>query len=199
MIIIIDNYDSFTYNLVQYFKQMDKSVLVYRNDQVTVKEIYQNKPNLIVLSPGPGSPEEGGVCRKILREFSQTIPILGVCLGHQLIVDYFGGKVEKGAKPMQGKVTQMSHDGRTVFEATPSPLRVTRYHSLHTPSHLLPTSLEVSAVSEDGVVMAVRHRSLPIEGIQFHPESIMTEYGFEMLENVLKSAIAYRSKKAGMV
>ncbi len=193
MILILDNYDSFTYNLVQYFKQIDKDVKVYRNDQTSIECIKKLNPDFIVLSPGPGSPTETGVCRDVLEHFHKTIPILGICLGHQLIVDFFGGTVREGARPMHGKVTRINHDGNSVFRDIPENVQVTRYHSLHTPAKELPNTLEVSAVSEDGVVMAVRHRTLPIEGIQFHPESIMTDYGYQMLVNAYHSAVSKSS------
>ncbi|MGI8313571.1 anthranilate synthase component II [Halobacillus mangrovi] len=195
MILIIDNYDSFTYNLVQYFKQLDNHVVVYRHDKVTVARIEEADPDLIVLSPGPGHPEESGVCKEVVDVFHQKTPILGICLGHQLIVDYFGGKVAKGHRPMHGKVSAVTHDGRTVFEGMETPLNVTRYHSLITPAENLPLSLEVSARTTDGVVMAIRHKELPIEGLQFHPESILTESGFEMLENVYRNALAIRNRQ----
>ncbi|WP_089751587.1 anthranilate synthase component II [Halobacillus alkaliphilus] len=193
MILILDNYDSFTYNLVQYFKQIHENVKVYRNDQISIEGIKDLNPDFIVLSPGPGSPKETGICRDVLKQFHQTTPILGICLGHQLIVNFFGGKVREGGSPMHGKVTKINHDGDTVFRNIPAAVQVTRYHSLHTPPEELPPMLEVSAVSQDGVVMAVRHRNLPIEGIQFHPESIMTDYGFQMLINAYQSAISKSS------
>ncbi len=197
MIVIIDNYDSFTYNLFQYFQQMTEDVQVYRNDQVTTRELWEMRPTLLVLSPGPGHPGETGISADVLREFSGKIPILGICLGHQLIVDFFGGGVVKGQQPMQGKVTMIRHDGQTIFEHLPPSFRVTRYHSLVTPADRLPESLEVCATSEDGVVMAVRHRHLPIEGIQFHPESIMTEYGYEMLFSAYKRAETFSKEGVG--
>ncbi|MCA0971215.1 aminodeoxychorismate/anthranilate synthase component II [Halobacillus litoralis] len=195
MIIIIDNYDSFTYNLFQYFQQMTEEVRVYPNDQLTIHDVEQHDPDLIVLSPGPGNPDETGISREVLTAFSGRVPILGICLGHQLIVDFFGGSVEKGEKPMQGKVTRVTHDGNTIFSGLPETLRVTRYHSLITPEEKMAACLEVSARSEEGVVMAVRHQSLPIEGIQFHPESIMTEYGYDMLEKAYEAALLYRKEK----
>lgn len=199
MILLIDNYDSFTYNLVQYFKQIEENVVVYRNDQITVPEIEQMDPDLIVLSPGPGHPAETGVCRDVLHRFHKRTPILGICLGHQLIVEYFGGSVAKGERPMHGKVTPIMHDGRTVFEQLPDFIQVTRYHSLQTPERHLPDSIEVSAKSEDGVVMAVRHQLWPVEGIQFHPESILTEHGFEMLRNAYRKALEVRPSQAKVV
>ncbi|MBH0230411.1 anthranilate synthase component II [Halobacillus yeomjeoni] len=193
MIWIIDNYDSFTYNLVQYFKQIEDDVVVCQNDRTTIQEIETNHPDLIVLSPGPGNPQETGISREVINHFKGTIPILGICLGHQLIVDYFGGEVTKGERPMHGKVTPILHDGKTIFKDLPEKVGVTRYHSLQTPWKTLPEDLEVSARTEDGVVMAVRHVDLPIEGIQYHPESIMTDYGFEMLKNAYENALTYKT------
>ncbi|WP_226581758.1 anthranilate synthase component II [Halobacillus litoralis] len=195
MITIIDNYDSFTYNLVQYFQQMDSEVIVKRNDEWSVQEIQAIDPDLIVLSPGPGRPEESGVSKAVLQSLGKDIPILGICLGHQLIVETFGGLVEKGARPMHGKVSKMTHDGRTLFHGLPNQVNVTRYHSLEAVRQNLPEVLEVSASSGDGVIMGVRHCSLPIEGIQFHPESILTQYGFEMLWNQYEQALQFRSKQ----
>ncbi|UOR11038.1 anthranilate synthase component II [Halobacillus amylolyticus] len=195
MIVMIDNYDSFTYNLFQYFKQLDDDVSVFRNDQVTIDEIEQLDADLIVISPGPGQPDGTGVCYEVLSHFSRTTPILGICLGHQMIVEFFGGKIEKGLRPMHGKVTMITHDGKSVFHKLPCSLKVTRYHSLHTPAEELPLSLEISSMSEDSAVMGVRHHIYPVEGIQFHPESILTEYGFQMLENAYKQALVFREKK----
>ncbi|RWZ58799.1 aminodeoxychorismate/anthranilate synthase component II [Halobacillus fulvus] len=199
MIVIIDNYDSFTYNLVQYFKQMTEEVLVFRNDRISVEQMEEIDPHMIVLSPGPGHPSEVQICREIMQAFGEQTPILGICLGHQVIVDFYDGKVTKGDRPMQGKVTPITHDGKTVFENIPSAIEVTRYHSLQTPAESIPHCLVISAMSDDGVVMAVRHQYLPVEGIQFHPESIRTEYGYEMLENAYRRACDFKLKKAEMV
>lgn len=199
MILIIDNYDSFTYNLVQYFKQITDDVVVCRNDEWTLEKVRQSDPDLIVLSPGPGSPQETGISRDVLEHFHGTTPILGICLGHQLIVDFFGGEVTKGDRPMHGKVSTIIHDRKTVFMNLPEKLRVTRYHSLQTPIESLPNDLEVSAVTDDGVVMAIRHNRYPIEGIQYHPESILTEYGFDMLNNAYKRALTYRNRSLDVV
>nr|WP_085506746.1 aminodeoxychorismate/anthranilate synthase component II [Thalassobacillus devorans] len=188
MVVIIDNYDSFTYNLVQYFRQMDEQVLVYRNNQVTVKELQRLGPDLIVLSPGPGRPEDTLGNQVILDTFHALIPILGVCLGHQAIVTYFGGNVVKGARPVHGKVSKIIHDYHGAFRNLPSPSLVTRYHSLVAERNTMPESLMVTAETEDGVVMGVRHKKYPIEGLQFHPESILSETGLQMLENVYRNA-----------
>ncbi|UOQ95272.1 aminodeoxychorismate/anthranilate synthase component II [Halobacillus shinanisalinarum] len=195
MIVMIDNYDSFTYNLFQYFKQLDEDVTVFRNDQVTIAEIEGLDAELIVISPGPGHPADTGICREVLSHFFRTTPILGICLGHQMIVEFFGGKIEKGVRPVHGKVSAVTHDGKSVFHKLPCSLKVTRYHSLQTPAEELPLMLEISSMTEDSVVMGVRHHIYPVEGIQFHPESILTECGFQMLENAYKQALAFREKR----
>ncbi|MGR9048307.1 anthranilate synthase component II [Halobacillus faecis] len=195
MIIIIDNYDSFTYNLAQYFKQMDSEVIVKRNDEWQIEEIRSLEPNLIVLSPGPGRPEESGICQEVLHHFGGEIPLLGICLGHQLMVEHFGGIVLKGNQPMHGKVTTITNDGRTMFHKLPGSFRVTRYHSLQADLPSLPEILEVTALSEDGVIMGVRHRDKMMEGIQFHPESILTEYGYDLLQNFYDRAVRYKASR----
>ncbi|WP_101842220.1 aminodeoxychorismate/anthranilate synthase component II [Halobacillus sp. Marseille-P3879] len=195
MIVIIDNYDSFTYNLVQYFKQMEERVVVYRNDEITLAQLILQKPTLLVLSPGPGHPGETGICKKALQHFAGSVPVLGVCLGHQLIVEHFGGRTIEGEQPVHGKVTRITHDGRSVFQDLPTPIKVTRYHSLLASLEEMPICLEISAMSEDSVVMAVRHNKFPVEGIQFHPEAILTEYGYEMLENVYTNAVRFMKQK----
>ncbi|QSS98563.1 aminodeoxychorismate/anthranilate synthase component II [Pontibacillus sp. ALD_SL1] len=183
MIIMIDNYDSFTYNLFQYIQMGGYEVEVYRNDQITIEEIEALTPEAIVLSPGPGSPREAGICLSIVRHFFNKIPILGICLGHQVIVEAFGGVVVKGSRPMHGKVTSIHHDRRGVYKGLPSPTAVTRYHSLVAQSKRMPSVLEVTSHSEDGAIMGVRHKKYPIEGIQFHPEAILTSRGYDMLQN----------------
>ncbi|MBB6453518.1 anthranilate synthase component 2/para-aminobenzoate synthetase component 2 [Salirhabdus euzebyi] len=193
MIVIIDNYDSFTFNLVQYFKKIDTKVQVYRNTDITMEELKQINPDLIVFSPGPGTPADSGICKDILHTFQRSIPILGVCLGHQTIVEFFGGKIKKGKQPMHGKVTTIEHNGVGLFRGIPSPSKVTRYHSLIATE--LPKELETTALSEDGAVMAITHRTLPIYGIQFHPESILTEFGYEMLVNCYQLAINWQEGK----
>ncbi|MCT2535965.1 aminodeoxychorismate/anthranilate synthase component II [Aquibacillus koreensis] len=200
MIVIIDNYDSFTYNLVQYFKQLTSDVLVFRNDDTSVEQITELEPDLIVLSPGPGDPTESGICPEVVDYFYRDTPILGVCLGFQVIVDYFGGKVEKGKSPMHGKVTLMDHDQQGVFKELSSPSKITRYHSLvASPAHI-PSQLKVSATAADSAIMGVRHVDFPIEAIQFHPESILTENGFTMIKNSYELAIKWkhdRGEKSG--
>ncbi|MFD1019808.1 anthranilate synthase component II [Thalassobacillus hwangdonensis] len=193
MIVIIDNYDSFTYNLYQYYLQLDTDVVVRRNDDITIEEVSDYEPDLIVLSPGPGTPAKAEFSARVLENFACKIPVLGVCLGHQVIVEYFGGKVIKGLEPVHGKVSEITHDKRTLFEDIPSPTPVTRYHSLTADEASIPEDLEVSARTLDGTIMAVRHRHLPVEGIQFHPESIMTKSGFLMLKNHFEQALKRKS------
>ncbi|MBW1980954.1 MAG: aminodeoxychorismate/anthranilate synthase component II [Deltaproteobacteria bacterium] len=185
MILMIDNYDSFTYNLVQYFGLLGVEVQVHRNDQVTIKDVEILRPKRLVISPGPGTPETAGIIVPLIKRFYQDMPILGVCLGHQALGVAFGGEVVHAARLMHGKTSEIRHDGQGVFRNLPDPFTATRYHSLaiHRPS--LPDCLEISAESEDGEVMAVRHRQYPVEGIQFHPESILTEQGMNILRNFL--------------
>lgn len=197
MIIIIDNQDSFTYNLVHYFEQLDQTVLVFQNDELTAKQIENLMPDLIVLSPGPGRPAAKGASREVLTELNGKIPILGVCLGHQTIIEHFGGRVVKGSQPMHGKVSLMTHDSTGLFAGISNPTTVTRYHSLAAEEVTLPDCLAVTARSEDGAVMAVRHLELPIEGIQFHPESIMTAEGFHMLKNSYRLAKQWKENQKG--
>ncbi|MBM7571008.1 anthranilate synthase component II [Aquibacillus albus] len=195
MIIIIDNYDSFTYNLVQYYKQLDPDVHVYRNDEISISNIDRLNPDIIVLSPGPGKPTESGNCKEIVSKFHKTIPIFGVCLGFQLIVEFFGGKVIKGEQPMHGKISNIHHIQDGVFNSIPNPTKVTRYHSLIADSTSIPEELVVTARTNDGVIMGVRHLKHPIEGIQFHPESILTEHGFQMIENHYHIARTWKAKR----
>ncbi|WP_186578202.1 anthranilate synthase component II [Aquibacillus kalidii] len=192
MIVIIDNYDSFTYNLVQYYKQITKDVIVFRNDEVTIQQLSEINPDLIVLSPGPGNPTESGLCKQIVHHFHSSIPIFGVCLGFQIIAEYFGSSIVKGIKPMHGKVTNVQHDGNGIFWGISSPTKVTRYHSLIAKGDTIPDDLIVSSCAVDGAVMGVRHRRFPVEGIQFHPESILTEKGFKMIENSFNQALQWK-------
>lgn len=188
MILILDNYDSFTYNLAQSIGRRDK-VVVKRNDEITLNEVEKLKPSGIVISPGPGHPhneKDFGVCGPVLRELSQRIPTLGVCLGHQGIVDQYGGKVVHAREPLHGKYSNVKHDGKGVFAGLPNPLRVVRYHSLIAESTSLPDELIVTARA-GGEIMGVRHKTLPIEGVQFHPESIGTQAGQHLIDNFLKS------------
>lgn len=183
MILVIDNFDSFTFNLVQYLRQIGLEVLVRRNDEVTEEEVGKMRPEAILISPGPGNPDTSGICLEIVRRFHREIPILGVCLGQQVIAQALGGHVGKGSSPVHGKTSLITHDGRGVFSGLPSPLRVARYHSLVVDEDRLPGNLEVSARTADGEVMAIRHTVYPVEGVQFHPEAILTEKGLEMLGN----------------
>ena len=197
MIIIIDNQDSFTYNLVHYFEQLNQTVLVFQNDELTAQQIEKFMPDLIVLSPGPGRPGESGATREVLTELSGRIPILGVCLGHQTIIEHFGGRIVKGSQPMHGKVSVLMHNGDGLFTGISNPTTVTRYHSLVAEEGTLPGCLSVTARSEDGAIMAVRHQNLPIEGIQFHPESILTMEGFHMLKNSYEFAKQWKENQKG--
>ncbi len=187
MLLVIDNYDSFTYNLVQYLGELGAEIVVRRNDEVTVDEIADTlRPSRILISPGPGTPREAGVSLRVLKEFAGRIPMLGVCLGHQAIGEAFGGQVVRAPVPVHGKVATITHDGKTVFRNLPATLEVGRYHSLIVERRTLPACLEISAETGDGVIMAMRHRELPLEGVQFHPESILTTHGKQMLANFLE-------------
>ena len=185
MVFILDNYDSFTYNLVQYLGELGAEVQVGRNDQFTVEQIDALKPERIVLSPGPCTPQEAGISIPLVRHFAGKIPILGVCLGHQAIGAAFGGRIVRAPRLMHGKTSAVEHDGRTIFRGIRSPMTCTRYHSLIVSEDGLPEELQISARSE-GLIMGLRHRSFPIEGVQFHPESVLTEDGMRLLANFLK-------------
>ncbi|MDQ0429345.1 anthranilate synthase/aminodeoxychorismate synthase-like glutamine amidotransferase [Planomicrobium stackebrandtii] len=196
MIIIIDNQDSFTYNLVHYFEQLDGKVLVFQKNELTATQIEALGPDLIVLSPGPGRPAADGASPEVLRKLSGRIPIFGVCLGHQTIIEHFGGRIVKASTPMHGKVSMLTHDGKGLFNGISNPSAVTRYHSL-VAEEPLPECLSVTARSEDGAIMAVRHHTLPVEGIQFHPESILTVEGFAMLKNSYEHAKQWNANNKG--
>jgi anthranilate synthase component 2 len=185
MLLMIDNYDSFTFNLVQYLGELGADVHVYRNDAITLDQVEAWAPERIVISPGPCTPAEAGITLPLIRRFSGRIPLLGVCLGHQAIGAAFGGKVVRAAKVMHGKLDQVMHDGRGVFDGIASPVTVTRYHSLAIERSSVPACLEVSARTADGEIMGVRHREHAVEGVQFHPEAILTEHGHAMLRNFL--------------
>lgn len=185
MLLMIDNYDSFTYNLVQYFGELGEEVCVYRNDQLTTDEIEAMAPDHIVISPGPCTPNEAGVSVETILAFAGRIPILGVCLGHQSIGQAFGGRVVRAGQLMHGKTSQIHHRGQGVFRGLPSPFTATRYHSLVIERETLPDCLEVTAWSEDEEIMGVRHKTHAVEGVQFHPESILTEHGHALLKNFL--------------
>jgi anthranilate synthase/aminodeoxychorismate synthase-like glutamine amidotransferase len=193
MILMIDNYDSFTYNLVQYLGEMGEELRVVRNDTITVAGIARIKPASIVISPGPGRPEDAGVSCAVIRKFAGKIPILGVCLGHQAIGHVFGGKVRRAERLMHGKTSPVYHNGENLFRGMPNPFTAARYHSLLVDRKLLPKSLKLTAWTEEGEVMGVRHLEYPVEGVQFHPESIMTQDGKILLKNFLALARAWRA------
>jgi len=190
MIFVLDNYDSFTYNLVQLLGELGAELEVERNDQVTVSEIESRAPEALVLSPGPGRPADAGILIETVRHFAGKVPILGVCLGHQAIGEVFGGRVISAPSLVHGKTTEVSHDGRTIFAGLPRPFLAGRYHSLVVDPGAVPSSLEVSATTADGVVMGLRHKRFPIEGVQFHPESILTTDGPKLLKNFLELVAA---------
>jgi anthranilate synthase component 2 len=185
MLLMIDNYDSFTYNLVQYFGELGEDVQTYRNDEITLEKITQLKPDRICISPGPCTPHEAGVSVPLLQHFAGKLPILGVCLGHQSIGSAFGGKVIRAQEVMHGKTSPIEHTGVGIFKDLPSPFTVIRYHSLAIERASLPDHLEVTAWTADGEIMGVRHKNFPIEGVQFHPESILSEHGHALLKNFL--------------
>ncbi|WP_226677519.1 aminodeoxychorismate/anthranilate synthase component II [Rossellomorea aquimaris] len=194
MILMIDNYDSFTYNLVQFLGELGEELIVKRNDEITLDEIEALCPDYLMISPGPCSPNEAGISLEAIRTFAGKIPIFGVCLGHQSIAQVFGGDVVRAERLMHGKVSPMIHDGKTIFEEMPDGFNATRYHSLIVKRETLPECFDISAQTAQGEIMAIRHKYLPIEGVQFHPESIMTEQGKRLLLNFLN---AY--KKVGLV
>jgi para-aminobenzoate synthetase component 2 len=186
MLLMIDNYDSFTYNLVQYLGELGQELKVYRNNKITIPEIEKMHPDRIVISPGPCTPKEAGISIEVIKHFTGKIPILGVCLGHQSIGDAFGGDVIRAPYLMHGKTSMIHHDGRTIFAGLPNPFEATRYHSLIIKRETLPAVLEVSAWTDDGIIMGVRHKQYKLEGVQFHPESILTNAGKDLLRNFLK-------------
>ena len=196
MILVIDNYDSFTYNLVQYLGELGESPEVHRNDRITPEEIEGMAPEAIILSPGPGKPGEAGVCPELVRRFAGRFPILGVCLGHQVIAHVFGGKVVRAGRLMHGKTSPILHDGKTLFRGMPSPFAAMRYHSLIVDRKSLPADLLVSAETPEGEVMALRHRDYPLEGVQFHPESVLTRDGKRLLTNFLDAHLPGRPARA---
>ncbi|MEP6902894.1 MAG: aminodeoxychorismate/anthranilate synthase component II [Actinomycetota bacterium] len=186
MLLVIDNYDSFTYNLVQYLGELGAEMQVRRNDEVSLDEIENDlKPEKILISPGPGTPDDAGISLKVLEKFGKTVPILGVCLGHQAIGQIFGGKVIRAPEPVHGKPVEICHDGKTIFKDLNYRFRAARYHSLVVERESLPEALEISATSPDGLIMALRHKIYKIEGVQFHPESILTKDGKKLLQNFL--------------
>jgi anthranilate synthase/aminodeoxychorismate synthase-like glutamine amidotransferase len=185
MILLLDNYDSFTYNLAQFLGQLGEKLEVHRNDQITLDQIAAKKPQRIVISPGPGTPEDSGICVEVIRRFSGEIPILGVCLGHQAIGHAFGGKVIRAPEIMHGKTSRIHHDNKTIFKELPQDFVATRYHSLIVEEKSLPVDLEISAKT-DGIIMGLRHRKMLVEGVQFHPESVLTDVGMQLLKNFLE-------------
>jgi anthranilate synthase/aminodeoxychorismate synthase-like glutamine amidotransferase len=194
VVLVVDNYDSFTYNLVQYLGELGESVLVHRNDEITLEDVTTLAPLAAVLSPGPGRPAEAGICKELLLELGPTLPTLGVCLGHQCLGEVFGGEVRRASRVMHGKVSPVLHHEQSVFRGIPSPFAATRYHSLVVDRDSLPAELEVTAWTEDGTVMGLRHRQHPLAGVQFHPEAILTEHGHVLLANFLQDARAWRNR-----
>jgi anthranilate synthase component 2 len=190
MLLMIDNYDSFTYNLVQYLGELGEDVVVRRNDELTLDEIEAMRPQRIVISPGPCTPNEAGISVPLIERFAGEIPLLGVCLGHQSIGQAFGGRIVHAKSLMHGKISAISHTGRGVFRDLPNAFQATRYHSLVIERETLPECLEITAWTDDGEIMGVRHKTLPVEGVQFHPESILTEYGHELLRNFIEERAA---------
>ncbi len=186
VLLMIDNYDSFTYNLVQYLGELGEELAVYRNDKITIEEMEALRPDRIVISPGPCTPKEAGISVAAIRHFAGKLPILGVCLGHQSVGAAFGAKIVGAGRLMHGKTSEIRHDGRSLFEGLPNPFVATRYHSLVILRESLPDTFEITAESEDGEIMGVRHKSLALEGVQFHPESILTAVGHDLLRNFLK-------------
>ncbi len=185
MLLLIDNYDSFTYNLYQYLSELGEEVQVFRNDKISLEEMERLAPELIVISPGPGTPQQAGISNDVIKHFGRRLPVLGVCLGHQCIGYSVGGKVAGAGEIKHGKSSLIHHDGRGLYEGLPNPFPAIRYHSLAVMSDGLPDCLEISAWTENGIIMGLRHRKYPIEGVQFHPESIMTEIGKDLLKNFI--------------
>jgi len=196
MILVIDNYDSFTYNLVQYLGELGAEPVVRRNDALTVAEIQRAGYEGIVISPGPGRPSGAGISLQVIRELAGKAPILGVCLGHQAVGEAFGGSVVRAPRPIHGKASEVRHNGNGVFRGLESPIKVARYHSLLVERPSLPKELEITAETDDGLIMGLRHRSLPVEGVQFHPESVLTSAGMQMLANFLDECAKHKSARA---
>ncbi len=186
MLLVIDNYDSFTYNLVQYLGELGEDLLVFRNDKITLDQIEEMHPGRLVISPGPCTPKEAGISVDAIRRFGGKIPVLGVCLGHQSMAVAYGGEVVRASRLMHGKTSQIRHDGKTIFHSLPNPFEATRYHSLIVNRANLPDCLEISAETAEGEIMGLRHKTLGVEGVQFHPESILTTAGKDLLRNFLK-------------
>ncbi|WP_026702316.1 aminodeoxychorismate/anthranilate synthase component II [Salibacterium aidingense] len=187
MILMIDNYDSFTYNLVQYLGEMGEELIVRRNDKVTIEEIEEMAPDFLMISPGPCSPDEAGISMEVVRHFAGRLPVFGVCLGHQSIAQVFGGNVIRADRLMHGKTSEINHDGQSVYKNLPNPFTATRYHSLIVERKSLPACFDITSETEEGEIMGIRHKSMALEGVQFHPESIMTGEGKRLLRNFIKA------------
>ena len=194
MLLMIDNYDSFTYNLVQYFGELGEEIRVFRNDKITIQEIEKLDPDRIVISPGPCTPKEAGISIEVVRHFAGTIPILGVCLGHQSIGAAFGGDIIRAPRLMHGKTSSIHHDGKTLYKGLPNPFEATRYHSLLIKKETLPDCLDITAWTDAGEIMGVRHKQFVLEGVQFHPESILTTVGKDLLKNFLSLRSVIRTR-----
>lgn len=195
MILVIDNYDSFVYNLVQYLGELGQDIQVFRNDEITTDEVRAKSPDAVMISPGPCTPDEAGVSLKLVRELTGVVPILGICLGHQAIIQALGGRIVRDTVPTHGKTSNIFHDGRTIYEGVANPFVATRYHSLVGEEASLPACLEVAARTDDGTIMGVRHRTHPVEGVQFHPESILTAEGKRILANFLSLTVLTTGKR----
>lgn len=191
MFLMIDNYDSFVYNLIRYFEELNEEILIFRNDKITLEQINTLSPEGIIISPGPKSPKDSGICMDIIKTFKGHIPILGICLGHQAIGSVFGADVVCGKEPVHGKVSQIFHDSKGVFKEIKNPLNVTRYHSLVLDTNTIPDCLEITARTNDGVIMGVRHKDYLVEGVQFHPEAQLTECGHSILKNFINQCKHY--------
>ena len=197
MILVIDNYDSFVFNLVQYLGEWERNIRVFRNDHITVNQIAGLKPDLVLISPGPGNPGQAGVSLEAVRALAGKVPILGVCLGHQCIGEAFGGKIVRAGRLMHGKTSEIYHDGNSIFKGLPVPFKATRYHSLLVEKKSLPKTLEISAYTKEGEIMGLRHREYLVEGVQFHPESILTTEGKKLLKNFFELSRAFKNRKSG--
>lgn len=195
MVLVIDNYDSFTYNLVQYLGELGTQLEIYRNDAITAEEVTRLKPECVIISPGPGSPKDAGVSKAIIRECGSSVPLLGVCLGHQCIGEVFGGRIVRASRLMHGKTSLIHHNGKTIFQGIKNPFEATRYHSLIVEKKTLPASLTITAETDKGEIMGLHHKRYPIWGVQFHPESILTDSGKELLNNFLTVSAAHQKKK----
>lgn len=195
MVLVIDNFDSFTYNLVQYLEILNQKIVVKKNNEITLKEIENLSPKVILLSPGPGNPKTSGITLDVIKKFKSKIPIIGICLGHQSIAEAFGGKIIKGKNPVHGKISSVNHIKKGVFKGLKSPLKVTRYHSLIVEEETLPKEFEITARTNDNVIMGIKHKKYLLEGIQFHPEALLTEFGLEMLSNFFKEVTLFENKR----